>query len=689
MMAVSCEQSSKDTGRAVGMKRRSTSYSLLCAMVLAMAAGLLGSYGHSIAQEQQALTASMPGTGSQEGPGRGRIALRGLAVRREAVLQYFGGGAVMNGVDSWAAAFKDVLTVPGEDLAVVTACLAAQEKLDQAYKIYSAQACQPQPDLNRQFLLVAAYWHGRESLPDSIRLLVQRHFAVHPMVRGRSELDWHLYYSTLLLAAQAWPQTTAEGWFNGKSSAENYHEASDYLSHWMQRVATQGQSEFDSPAYLPSFLAPLFVVYDFAEDEQLRRRSRVILDLLLADFAAEHLSGQYAGGHSRNPTPLNSASSRSQTAALAWLLFGVGEMTSLSLGAELLLAALSSYEVPEVVLGIGAERDRSYVHRERKAHAALYRRSLAGNDAHAVRKYTYITREYAIGSLAGALQHPYEQQSWSVTRSGDGLPLFFATHPYAGDPTLGMFFPDPPPVLAQKMARDAGSADKLYGASPFEKVLQHRNVLIALYDIPARAPNPQVNGFLSKAVTIHQRDDSGWILCQAGRTFLALRFLRPVELQEIPEGWRLQSFGRRNAVIVEVSSADDFPSFEEFKSHLAETRLESKNILPPDKLAITASDGIRDGAARAEELLSGMAKLTYTSSYGDAFEISAAGERKINGYPTPVGRWPLFDGPFVKADERHNTVLLHNDRLWRQLNLTSWEIHDIDGSFGEDLTRSR
>lgn len=620
-----------------------------------------------------------------------------VALRRQAVLQYFAEGAgitsqpLLQGIASGAASLENVGAGSSLAMAVVAARLASQERLDLAFTTYAAQLRKPHRELHHRFALIAAYLHGREVLPDSVKFLAQRHFAVYPMARGHGELDWHLYYSTLLLSAQAWPALPAEAWFNGKSSAQNHREASEYLEQWMQRVATQGQSEFDSPAYLSSFLAPLMLLYDFVKDEELRQRSRMIIDLLLADFAAEHLAGHYAGGHSRLPAPLNLAPSRSQAAGLAWMLFGAGEMTAAGIGADLLFAALSSYEVPEVVLGMGINRNQTYVHRERKAHAALYRRHLARDDVRAVQKYTYVTRDYAIGSLTGAIHHPYEQQSWCISHSaGDHHPLFFVTHPYAGDQTLGMFFPDPPPVLAKDMAaQQAGSPEKLYGASPFEKVLQHRNVLIALYDIPASAANPRINAFLSKNATVHERGDSGWILSQAGRTFLAVRFLRPVTWHEIPEGWQLVSYGRRNAVIVEVSSVDDFPDLEKFKERLGETEIDSKQIIAAARSGSANSAAVVNGMVLAEEQFSGAAKLTYTSSYGDVFEISSSGERKLNGYSLTSGRWPLFDGPFTKADERQRTLLLHSNKLWRQLNFATWEISDVDASFGEDLTRNR
>ena len=598
-----------------------------------------------------------------------------FSARRQEVLQYF--------VEQDPPA--------GGELASVAAKCAAQEKLPEAVALYAAQLRHSKNDLAFQFSLIAAYAHGAKSFPDSLKILAPRHFSINPMPRGRGELDWHLYYSTILLAEQLWPQATDR--FNGKTSEENRREASEYLMQWMQSVALQGQTEFDSPEHLPSFLMPLFVLYDFVEDAQFRHRARMILDLLLADFAAEHLAGQYTGANGYSSAENKIAAPRSNASALAWLLFGWGELAP---NAELLFAALSSYEVPAVVLGMGINRSESYVHRERKPSGALYRSGLAGKNFGGGEKYTYVTGDYALGSITGELAHPFSQQSWAVNyvSTGDRHPVFFATHPYAGDERLGMFFPDPLRVVTSPASlHDTAFADpkKLHGASPYEILFQHRNALIALYDIPESAGNPWIAGFLSKDIPVREASENGWILCNTGRVFLAIKFLRPVDFEELSEGWRLLSRGRRNAVIVELGSLDDCPSFEEFKRRFAATKVSSSNISGVVTKISEKQSSANNGESDDEKIF-GIAKVTYTSSYGDVYELSSLGERKLNGYPILAnrsGKWPLFDGPFIKADERRKTVLLRNAKRWRQLDFAKWEIRDVDGTFGAELTKKR
>jgi hypothetical protein len=412
------------------------------------------------------------------------------------------------------------------------------------------------------------------------------------------------------------------------------------------------------------------------------------LDLLLADFAAEHLGGQYAGAHGYYKNTDRPARGIS---GLSWLLFGARQMTP---GAELLFAALTGYDVPAVVLGMGVNRSESYVHRERKPHGALYRRNLAAAGKTSVRKYTYVTRDYALGSTTARLCHPFAQQSWSFSyvSDGDPHPVFFATHPFEGDERLRVFFPDPPRVfVSNAILYDSATfgSDKMHGASPYEMLFQHRNVLITLYDIPENVANPWVNGFLSKEVTVREQQEDGWIFCQMDQTFLAFKFLQPLEFRETPEGWRFVSRGRRNAVVVEAGSVDETPTFEEFKRRFSETRVVSRKIIDDKILTYTNAYGDDYAVSDAGEKMSGVVELAYTSSYGDVFEMSSRGERKLNGYPAEPASWPLYDSPFIKADERKKTVLLRSGKLWRQLDFAKWEIRDIDGTFGAELTRKR
>ena len=71
------------------------------------------------------------------------------------------------------------------------------------------------------------------------------------------------------------------------------------------------------------------------------------------------------------------------------------------------------------------------------------------------------------------------------------------------------------------------SPDKILGASPYEKVFQDLDTVIALYDIAPGERFEHINGFFSKDLVNVTEDKSGWIFAQGGRAYLAYRPLAP------------------------------------------------------------------------------------------------------------------------------------------------------------------
>jgi hypothetical protein len=153
------------------------------------------------------------------------------------------------------------------------------------------------------YTLIGTYLHTRDILPDSLHRKIREAFHVRTMYRGDTENHWVMYYAGMYLAAQTWPRESRDRWFNGKSSDENFAEATAWLDRWMRITTTVGQGEFDSPTYMTVFLCPLLVLQQFAADSTMKRRADD--GLLLADFAAEH-QGELWGRHSRDyPDDIN------------------------------------------------------------------------------------------------------------------------------------------------------------------------------------------------------------------------------------------------------------------------------------------------------------------------------------------------------------------------------------------------
>jgi len=580
--------------------------------------------------------------------------------------------------------------------AAVMARYAANERVSEANPMLSQLLRQPSGDPAFGFNLMATYLFGQRSMPDSLREKVRRNFSINALLRGDSEDNQLRYHVALLLAAQTWPEMAATQWFNGKSSAENWREAAAFLVSWMENNAVHGQTQFDSPELLPAFIACLELLHEFVTNDSpfpltngqaskavngkavavsLQTRVSMMLDLLLVDFALEQIDGMYAGAHSYDTEPAVHSPRQSANVALFWLHFGAGEMKPTM---EALISALSGYNVSEAVYALATKRDPlgGYVHRERKRVRNQWRTSY--DRTAAVYKYAYLTRDYILGSMQGGLLAPMQQHTWDLTYLApqDPRPTLYVMHPYFDQRELGAFFIDEPALLFHELNKFKGRyshGDKLVGGSPYEQIFQHRNTLLALYNIPENVQFGYIAGFFSDSLKNEDgfdadglSHDPAWLFCRAGNTFIAFRPLQEFRFNKMDGGLRYISENRRNGVILEISTLEESKSFEEFKRRILQvSKVEFKEENEP-------------------------VRLKYTTAYGDRMEFVYDGRaetvaRFLNELPFKFDNWPVFDNPYIKYDETRRVLQIRAKNKWRALDFINWTVSERAGSYTEEL----
>ncbi len=387
----------------------------------------------------------------------------------------------------------------------------------------------PRGDMFWMYPTVLVTYLGRDVLPESTRRRMRDLWRTYRPYRGDTENHWAMYYTSLYLITQLYPDDPAETWFNGRSSQENHEEARDYLLAWIDLTTTKGQGEFDSPGYIAFYLVAMSNLYAFADDPAMRLRAHMMLDYLLADFAAESLDGLYVGAFSRvYPDPLVDRWNNNST-SFAWLLFG---NTPFMPRGESAALAMSGYEPPAVLAAIATDRSEPYVHRELKRTRHRIRYSDVKNAR--VYKTTYMRPEYAVGSIQGGLLQPIQQHTWEVfwrpEHPKDSHTMVFAMHPYSSSYELAMYFPEEPENLTEAVSKSKGTydlPDKWTGGSPYEQVVQDEDALIALYDIEPGTRFPFISGFFPKALAAREEDASGWIFARGGDALIAYYPLAP------------------------------------------------------------------------------------------------------------------------------------------------------------------
>src|SRR6185437_5008285 len=112
-----------------------------------------------------------------------------------------------------------------------------------AYRILDTLTSKPEGDMFWMYPAMVLYLHEKGKLPLTYQQKIRNAFTTYTPSRGNTENHWLMYYSTLYLASQCWPNEPGTKWFNGKSSSENYKEASSYIYHWMNESTSSGQGE--------------------------------------------------------------------------------------------------------------------------------------------------------------------------------------------------------------------------------------------------------------------------------------------------------------------------------------------------------------------------------------------------------------------------------------------------------------
>lgn len=503
----------------------------------------------------------------------------------------------------------------------------------------------PRGDMFWMYPCISAYLQGKDKMSVWTKAAVRNAWKTYAPYRGDTENHWAMYYASLFIAAEQWPGLPGSEWYNGKSSDENRMEAKDYLIHWIKITTTIGQGEFDSPDYLPEYMNAMQLLANFAQDAEMKQRGTMMMDYLLADFAAEHLDGQYLGGFSRiyEPAvykPLNSAGS-----AFAYLYFGTGTPSH---SGWVTFAALGSYRLPQIIYHIATDRSKPYVEKERKRVRNVIR---FGNEKNPpVYKYTYVTKDYGLGSLQGGILQPIQQHTWGVRYIyGRPYTTIFGLHPYWSSLELGMFFPEEiKPLIADVVASKGtyNNPDKWTGGSPYERTFQHLNTLLVLYDIVPGTTTGHIDGFFPANLEQRIIDPSGWIICKAGDTYVGWYPLQeyewsaekskeaqvmsgttgwPGQQKEENDFWRLRSHKLQNGYVIEVRSKSEIGSFEKFTASL-------RTRIPKSALK------------------SGSVSVRYTTLNNDKMYFAFPDVRTLNGKMVDLSKTKLFDSPFLHAE---------------------------------------
>jgi hypothetical protein len=513
--------------------------------------------------------------------------------------------------------------------------LAKKHDVENALKAVDSLTLKPRGDMFWFYPMVAMYLYSEKNLPEEYKIKVRNALKSYTPYRGDTENHWMMYYVSLYLAAQTWPNEPGETWFNGKSSQENLEDAKNYLYSWMELTTTVGQGEFDSPIYGVWYVTPLFMLYQFTKDPVMKTKAEIMLDWVLADFFIDYFDNIYTGGNSRLYQYDVFVKRKSQLGKAGAFFFGDKPLFHADGKSwyelyNTLIYALSDYKIPEVLYRIATDRSQPYENEERKRSRNRIRFTTEKNPA--VYKYNYITKNYTLGGIQKGFTEQILQHTWNLNWKAikdDEITTFFTIHPYYSDIDMAsLFTSDRKTVVADVVTSKYlyDKEDKWIGSSPYEKLFFNKNVAIGIYDLSS----PDVfykhyDGFFSKDLLEKKEDPSGWIFCRTNSIYFAFYPVKPYIWMDEKEGQRLRSYDEKNGFILECGMPDEFKSFEDFQEKIKKNKIEkddfNKNL-----------------------------KLGYKSVSGNYYEFSYDGLRKINGQNYIPENYKLFNSPYIQSE---------------------------------------
>ena len=167
--------------------------------------------------------------------------------------------------------------------------------------------------------------------------------------------------------------------------------------------------------------------------------------------------------------------------------------------------------------------------------------------------------------------------------------------------------------------------DKWIGGSPYEQLLQHKNVLIALYDLRAEdAVYKHYDLFFPKDLATIEEDSSGWIFASSPTIYIAIKPFRPYKWIPESNGKRLRSKDTLNGFVLIAENPGKVKSFKDFKEDIIKKTTVSYNLTNNPFAEVKTYNHIR-------------LKFTYP------------GERIVNGKRVTISDFPLFKSPYVHS----------------------------------------
>ena len=486
-----------------------------------------------------------------------------------------------------------------------------------------------------------------------------------------------LFTSSEYLIGQKYPETIFQN--SGLTGREHMEKARIRALDWLRMRWDYGFSEFYSNYYKEN-IAALINLIDFAEDEELVKKSKIVLDLLFYDVASQSQEGMYSTVSGRAYADYRQGSSTLN--GLVTYLWSDGE--ELEPGTLYAKKVTENYRLPPVITEIAKERSPVVIRQsnglditELKTEGyygtdtrsmmmqwgihAFTNAETIRNSMEMIRRNNMFTNEFLSGlkyldftlirwlrlePLISRILDPqsngvviqrgntytYKTRDYSMYTVQNHHPGNFANQLHVFGVNIGNHFAvfHTHPAVEKTVERQSPSYRVGYGRLPHS--VQNKNVNLSIYRIPEK------KGFLELDLLDYTRAHfpaekfdtafvaDNYVFGKKGETYIAFIGANPLEYRDDANDDIIQE-GRRVFWIAEAGSKIDDGSFDAFTDRILHNE-------------ITFDDSTLE--------------LVYHSN-GEEYELTYGADFRIDGNIVNTS-YKRFDSPYVQAERKDKSI---------------------------------
>ncbi len=177
-----------------------------------------------------------------------------------------------------------------------------------------------------------------------------------------TENHYMLFSSNELLAGQLFRDEIFTN--SGMTGKEKIKKATIRVEKWLKLRYYTGFNEWLSNVYYDENFTSLLNLYDFCENENIRDKSKIIIDLLAYDMACNSYYGLFSCTHGRTYTKQKVTPYKESTIDTAKILFGIGRFAYED-NMSAVMFALSKYEIPHIIFKIATSNNEEWINKQR------------------------------------------------------------------------------------------------------------------------------------------------------------------------------------------------------------------------------------------------------------------------------------------------------------------------------------